>query len=335
MLNRLKQYHHRYLGNYHDRTMLFSVGSLATNAVIGVAKLGTGIFLFSPWFISTGIYYLLLCAARMQILRRFRDTKDMEDRRLRFDKQFYIYKRSGIFICLIGVSYFGVCLFMYFYKISTTYPFYILYGVAAVAFYKITMAIYGIVVTKKMKNPLLSTMKIISLVDACVSIVAVQCALIAIDDPAAASASSALFGMGCSAVFLGIGIVMLCKRKKYPAENEFDIKNIVKKKHVARKRRGLLLTLKRNIVRMPAETESQRLSDQITREILSALQQQDDSAPYAFAVTLESWSVHIFTASAALSDAALEESARGVIVSLAGQSKAARYQICVFRKISI
>ena len=235
MKKMLELYGNRYLGNYHDRTMLFSVGSFAINAVIGVVKLGTGLFLLSPWFISTGAYYLLLCAARGRTLWHFYKTKDMEDHVLRFDKQFQVFRHGGIFICMIGISYFAVCLFMYFYKVTTSYPYYILYGVAAVAFYKITMAIYGIVVSTKMKNPLLSTMKIIAFVDACVSIVAIQCALIAMDDPVAASASSALFGMGCSAVFLGIGIYMLCKKKKYPAEGEFDIKDIVKNARAPKK----------------------------------------------------------------------------------------------------
>lgn len=224
MKKMLEIYKNRFMGNYHDRTMLFSVGSVAANAVIGVVKLAAGIALLSSWLIATGVYYLLLCAARGQTLRQFYRTKDIKDRLLRFDKQFWVYKRSGIFICLIGLSYFGVCLFMYFYKTTTSYPYYILYGVAAAAFYKIIMAVYGIVVTSKMKTPLLSTMKIIALVDACVSIVAIQCALLTVEDsPAAASSSSALFGMGCSVVFLGIGIFMLCRKKQYPAEHEFDI----------------------------------------------------------------------------------------------------------------
>ena len=237
MKKMLEQYGSRYLGNYHDRTMLFSVGSFAINAVIGLVKLGTGLLLVSPWFISTGVYYLLLCAARGRTLWQFYKTKDLTDHVARFDKQFKVFRHGGIFLCLIGLSYFAVCLFMYFYKVTTSYPYYILYGVAAVAFYKITMAIYGMVVSAKMKNPLISTMKIIAFVDACVSIVATQCALIAMDDPVAASSSSALFGMGCSAVFLGIGIYMLCKRKKYPAEGEFDIKDVVKKERAPKKPR--------------------------------------------------------------------------------------------------
>lgn len=100
------------------------------------------------------------------------------------------------------------------------YPYYILYGVAAVAFYKIGMAIYGIVITGRMKNPLLSTLKAISLVDACVSIVAVQCALLVMKESPMATTSSALLGMGCSMLFLGFGLFMLLRRRlPSPAEN--------------------------------------------------------------------------------------------------------------------
>lgn len=331
----LKQYGDLYLGNYHDRTMLFSVSSFVINAILGAVKLGTGVFLLSPWFIATGIYYLLLCAARGRILWQFYKTKDMEDRRLRYDKQFHVYKRSGIFICLIGLSYFGVCFFMYFYKISTSYPYYILYGVAAVAFYKIAMAIYGIAVTQKMKSPLLSTMKIIALVDACVSLVAVQCALIAMDDPAMASASSALFGMGCSVVFLGIGIFMLCKKKQYPAENEFDIKDIIKRKRAKKAlpifQAPFCAALKQKMLhrlgKAPAPTDQARVSDQIAQELLTELARCEEGR-CLIAVTLEGDSVHVLGAASTAAQAAYETCARETLSRLSGPAAAKRYEIC-------
>ena len=88
-----------------------------------------------------------------------------------------------------------------------------IYGVAAVAFYKIGMAIRGMIVTRKMHNPVLSTLKIISFIDACVSIMMVQCALLAMKGSPEASSSSALLGMACSVLFLGIGLYMVCSRK--------------------------------------------------------------------------------------------------------------------------
>lgn len=221
MLTRLahygKQYHKHYkMISYQDRTMFMSIGSFSVNALIGVGKLLIGIFLLSPLLVAAAIYYLLLCAARGQLLWRFRHTRTIEDSVERFDRQFTVFRHSGVFICMIGISYLLVSHHMYVSGEGSTYPFYILYGVVAVAFYKISMSIYGIVVSRRMKNPLLTTMKVVALLDACVSIVTVQYALIAMKEPAAAAKSSALLGMGCSIGFIGIGIFMLLRKKIYP-----------------------------------------------------------------------------------------------------------------------
>ena len=56
-------------GDYGSRTLLVSAGSSILNARIGAAKLVLGIVFFSPWLIVTGIYYLVLCAARGRILK--------------------------------------------------------------------------------------------------------------------------------------------------------------------------------------------------------------------------------------------------------------------------
>ncbi len=240
MWTRLRYYHRQYRAiGYRDRSMLLSVGSFAINALIGTGKLLLGIFLVSPWFIVTASYYLLLCAARGKLLSRFKHTRRIENPVERFDKQFAVFRHSGVFVCLIGLSYFFICLRMYFLGEGCTYPFYILYGVAGVAFYKVGVSVYGMVVSRKMKNPLLTTMKVIAFVDACVSIVAIQCALLMMENPAAlATQSSARFGMACSVVFIGIGAYMLLRKKVYPRADEFDITDIVRKPETPKRASG-------------------------------------------------------------------------------------------------
>lgn len=217
---KIAAYKERYWGNYHDRTLTASHISFVINALIGVGKLILGLAVRSPWFIATAVYYLLLCAARGEALRQYRKAGAEASPSARFRRQRRVYRRGGGFICLLAISYFLVCLRMYTAGDHSRYPYYILYGVAAVAFYKIGMAIYGIVITGRMKNPLLSTLKAISLVDACVSIVAVQCALLVMKESPMATTSSALLGMGCSMLFLGFGLFMLLRRRTpSPAEN--------------------------------------------------------------------------------------------------------------------
>ena len=207
---KIAAYKERYWGNYHDRTLTASHISFVINALIGVGKLILGLAVRSPWFIATAVYYLLLCAARGEALRQYRKAGAEASPSARFRRQRRVYQRGGGFICLLAISYFLVCLRMYTAGDHSRYPYYILYGVAAVAFYKIG----------RMKNPLLSTLKAISRVDACVSIVAVQCALLVMKESPMATTSSALLGMGCSLLFLGFGLFMLLRRRlPSPAEN--------------------------------------------------------------------------------------------------------------------
>lgn len=207
---------------YRDRTMLMSLGAVAVNAAIGAGKLAVGVVLLSPWFIVLAAYYLLLCAARGQLLWRFRHTRLIEKPEERFALQLAVFRRSGVFICFLGVSYLFVCLRMYFWGEGTEYPYYLVYGVAGVAFYKVGASIYGMVVSRRIKNPLLTTMKILALMDACVSIVAVQCALLTMEHSPTATQSSAMLGAVCGLVFVGIGIGMLLRNMAYPGPEGYD-----------------------------------------------------------------------------------------------------------------
>ncbi|MGL5254216.1 MAG: hypothetical protein ACRC9L_04325, partial [Brevinema sp.] len=84
-------------------------------------------------------------------------------------------------------------------------------------------AIIGVVKYRHMKNPLISSIKIMGLIDAVVSIVVAQCTLINMSgDHFSAVESSSLFGMACSAGFIITGIVMLCKKNKYQFINGGD-----------------------------------------------------------------------------------------------------------------
>ena len=104
-----------FLGDYGSRTLLVSAGSSILNALIGAAKLVLGIVFFSPWLIVTGIYYLVLCAARGRILKIYSGIRRMNEEADREARQTALFPHSGFFICMIGLSYLGVCLCMYFW----------------------------------------------------------------------------------------------------------------------------------------------------------------------------------------------------------------------------
>jgi len=211
----MRELYQKYMGNAQDRTMTTNAGSFSINALTGAGHLALGIFLLSPWYIVNSIYYLLLCAARGQALRRYRKTRTIEDEKERNNATFVVHKRGGIFICLLGVSYFGVCIWMFVTGESRVHNELVLVlSVATVAFTKIGFAIHGMIVNRHMHDPIISLFKRISFLDAMVSIVVTQCSLLTMMESAEAVGSSALFGMGISVLFLIIGILMLTKKKK-------------------------------------------------------------------------------------------------------------------------
>lgn len=178
--------------------------------LIGLTKLILGYALSSYWLMITAIYYIILSVARGYLTHCYKDDEKYGSQK----GQYLIYKKSGYFIIFLSISYFISCICMYEFNQMIIYPGYILYGVVAFAFYKIINAIIGIVNVRKQQNLVLSSIKIMMLIDACVSIVASQCALLTMQASSVAASSSAILGIVCSIVFIGIGFYMLKKSMK-------------------------------------------------------------------------------------------------------------------------
>lgn len=222
----MRQLYQRYMGNLRDRTTTTSSVSFSMNAVVGIGQLTIGLFLWSPWYIVNALYYLLLGAARGQALTKYKKIINLEDGDERYDNEFIIYKRSGLLICLLGGSYMGICIWMFMTGESRVQnERSLVIGVATVAFTKIGVAIYGMIVNRKRYSPIVSLLKTISFLDALVSLVITQCTLLTMSESDVAVSSSALFGMGVSTVFLAMGVYMFAKKRRYPEhKNKIEMK---------------------------------------------------------------------------------------------------------------
>ncbi len=204
----------RYLGNKQDRTAIINVASLIINALIGIGKLILGIYLLSGWFITNAVYYLILCVAKGQVLQQYKVVKRMESSEERYTLELTVYKRGGLFLCLLGVSYSLVCLRMYLIGDAFIYEGIIVYIVATVAFTKLAFAVYGTWANRHLHNPIISTLKMINFTDAMVSIVVTQATLLTMQASPLALKTSSLFGMGCSVLFCLMGVWMIFHKKK-------------------------------------------------------------------------------------------------------------------------
>lgn len=209
----MKERLERWMQNSRDRTAAMTMASFAMNALIGIGKLVLGVYLLSVWFMTTAVYYLILGTARGLILKRFEALKQIEDSPERYELEFAAYKKSGVFLCLLGLSYLLVCLRMYMVGDAAVFGGHTVFLIALVAFTKLVVAIRGTVVNRHLRDPIVSALKIINFTDAMVSIVVTQYTLLVMTESDHAMRSSALLGMGCSLLFVCIGIFMLCKKK--------------------------------------------------------------------------------------------------------------------------
>lgn len=208
MSEKIRQIRQFYFTDDFSRTVCIAFGSISINALMGAGKIIFGLSYQSPWLLITALYALILCLAKGQILYRGGKIKD-----LTLSQQKCIFRFSGWFVCLLAVSYFLVCLRMFSAGEANTYPEFLVYGITSTAFYKIVLAIYGVIKAGRRKNPVLQALKIFSLLDACVSIVTVQCALLMMQEHEhIATSSSGMLGMCFSGMFLLTGISMLRKK---------------------------------------------------------------------------------------------------------------------------
>lgn len=147
----MKEWLDQYMRDSRNRTAAFTTASFAINVLLGIGKLILGVYLLSAWFVSTAVYYLILSAARGLTLRRFAAARQMEDPGERYDLEFAVYKKSGLFLCLLGLSYLLVCLRMYTVGDAVVFRGNIVYLIALVAFSKLGTAIHGNVVNRHLK----------------------------------------------------------------------------------------------------------------------------------------------------------------------------------------
>lgn len=201
-------------GSFRSRTVSTTVLSLLLGTALGAGKLALGIATASSWLWVNGIYCLMLCMARGHLLARYRQVERFVEAEQRCRAELLAYRRSGLFICLLGFSYLAVCLHMARTGDGAAYHEYVAYGVAFMAFTKVGLAISGLVTTRRMGSPLFAAFKIVNVLDGGVSLVVTQCALLMVTGSPDAVGSSARFGMGVSALFLLMGLRMLTKQKQ-------------------------------------------------------------------------------------------------------------------------
>ena len=147
--------------------------SLIFSAIFGVFNGILAIISSSVWFLMLSIYYLALSIARLGI---YYHKKNLEKKsRISSIK---LYRNSGIFLLVMNFAIGVAVLQIVFIERGFNYTGLFIYAVATYAFTKITLAIINISKTRGTKNYIEISLRSINLIDASVSILALQTALL-------------------------------------------------------------------------------------------------------------------------------------------------------------
>ena len=124
----------------------------------------------SVWLGSLAGYHFSLAAIRLIL------TKG-----LRKPAQLGAWKASllsGIMLFLLTAALYGIGVLTIRYAHASSYPYYIIYGVAAYTFYKVISSVRSLIIYRRLKNPIYSASMILNLSAVMVSLYLLQSALI-------------------------------------------------------------------------------------------------------------------------------------------------------------
>lgn len=201
--------------------MLFSIGSLLLNLVMGITKLIIAIFIKSYYIGMNGIYNMILFFSKNSAVRKLNTIDKMQDVKLKNN----VETRTCYHLCI----YSGTATFVYlnmsiiltfFLQEHTHYSLIIAIYLSVVGFGKLIAGIIGALKTRKDANIVIHYIKYANLVDACISIGLIQRAILMAMEIQNANFYSGIGGIIFSIIALLIALYMVLelagiKKRKY------------------------------------------------------------------------------------------------------------------------
>mgnify|MGYP005775348979 CR=1 FL=1 len=206
----------RVLHDYGARTVVFASFAFAVNIGYAVFQGVMGILAHSVWFGVLACYYILLSALRGGIL--------LGEHRLRrrggeqIEGKLKLYRLCGISLMVLDLAMCAAVTQMVLYGSPVQNGAIQVIVSAAYTFYKAILAVVNFVKAKRLRDPVVQSLRGICAVDALISVVALETAMLATfgngEDMLALRAAT---GFAACAIAIAIGITMTvfaCRRLK-------------------------------------------------------------------------------------------------------------------------
>ena len=205
------------LRNFGFRTVIFAIGSFAMSLLFSGFNAYMGIVNRSIWYGALAAFYIALAFIRGGVLtyhsKKIGKQKDTQNDEYVKAK---VYRNSGIITLILNIALSAAIAQMIFSGAHFTYIGWTVFAYAAYAFYKITMSIISFIRAHKQTDLTVRAIRNINLVDALVSILALQTALLTMfsEEGVNISMMNTLTGIAVSVISISIGIYMIVSANK-------------------------------------------------------------------------------------------------------------------------
>lgn len=196
-----------------DKLIFFLLCSAIGNFTIAIVKFVLSLTIPSLWFFINAGFSFVLAMCRFLTVKRYKKIRLLEDKELAMYEEYKNYLQNGIMLILLGIAYFFISSYMYYKGTNTNMHEYITYLVAAMAFYSIGSAIYGMIKYKKNQEPIIKGIKITKFASALTSIVLTQVVLLDTFSTGYDSTLNGYTGMGVSLMISLLGLYMIISSK--------------------------------------------------------------------------------------------------------------------------
>lgn len=210
--------------DYYYRTVMTTYSSFTFNVFFAMLNGIYGVIFRSWWFVTLAVYYIILSVMRLIAIRmEVRDKKEKETRQIR-NNEWNVYRKCGILFVLLTIAMIGAVFLMVFESNGKSYPGIMIFVVALYTFYRIILSIINLLKAKRLKFPLIMTIRNIGYADAMVSILFLQTAMFKSFNKEHSSLprimNAITGGVVCVTIlFMGIRMIILAGRRL----SKFDI----------------------------------------------------------------------------------------------------------------
>ena len=219
------------LRNFGFRTVIFAIGSFLMSLLISGFNAYMGIKNRSIWYGALAAFYIALAFLRGGVLGYHKKRVGKKIQNDEYIKA-KVYRNSGIITLILNIALSSAIAQMIFDDAHFTYMGLMVFAYAAYAFYKITTSIISFIKAHKQEDLTVRAIRNINLVDALVSILALQTALLTTfsEENVDISLFNTLTGCVVSLISVGIGVYMIAsankKMKELQKENEINEQTI-------------------------------------------------------------------------------------------------------------